>query len=68
MRDGAVTLHGPVHDTSLIPVAERLVHGTEGVVDVEPHLSGADSNPAGTCPTGWPPWARVALRFTSRGG
>ncbi|WP_249400042.1 CBS domain-containing protein [Streptomyces argyrophylli] len=48
--DGIVTLRGPVHDTSLIWVAERLVHGIEGVVGVELQLSGEDSRPVGTCP------------------
>ncbi|GFE19021.1 hypothetical protein Sgleb_70680 [Streptomyces glebosus] len=33
--DGAVTLSGRVRDTSLIPVAARLVRAVEGVVDVE---------------------------------
>ncbi|MGY4970993.1 CBS domain-containing protein [Streptomyces nigrescens] len=33
--DGVVTLSGQVRDTSLIPVAARLVRAVEGVVDVE---------------------------------
>ncbi|MGA5564625.1 CBS domain-containing protein [Streptomyces platensis] len=33
--DGVVTLSGRVRDTSLIPVAARLVRAVEGVVDVE---------------------------------
>ncbi|MEV5875423.1 CBS domain-containing protein [Streptomyces sp. NPDC052101] len=40
VRDGIVTLRGPVHDTSLIWVAERLVRGLEGVVGVETRLIG----------------------------
>ncbi|WP_229882299.1 CBS domain-containing protein [Streptomyces alanosinicus] len=40
VRDGIVTLRGPVHDTSLIWVAERLVRGLEGVVGVETRLGG----------------------------
>ncbi|MEV7687041.1 CBS domain-containing protein [Streptomyces bungoensis] len=41
VRDGVVTLRGPVQDTSLIWVAERLVRAVEGVVGVESRLSGA---------------------------
>lgn len=35
VRDGVVTLVGRVRDTSLVPVAARLVRAVEGVVDVE---------------------------------
>ncbi|WP_256725631.1 CBS domain-containing protein [Streptomyces sp. IMTB 2501] len=42
VRDGIVTLRGPVHDTSLIWVAERLVRGMEGVVGVETRLGGVE--------------------------
>lgn len=35
VRDGMVTLTGRVQDTSLVPVAARLVRAVEGVVDVE---------------------------------
>ncbi|MEW9521709.1 CBS domain-containing protein [Streptomyces tubercidicus] len=35
VADGVVTLSGRVRDTSLIPVAARLVRAVEGVVDVE---------------------------------
>ncbi|MEU1192953.1 CBS domain-containing protein [Streptomyces sp. NPDC005859] len=35
VRDGVVRLVGRVHDTSLIPVAARLVRAVEGVVDVD---------------------------------
>ncbi|MET8453949.1 CBS domain-containing protein [Streptomyces sp. NPDC005209] len=49
VRDGIVTLRGPVHDTSLIWVAEHLVSGLEGVVGVESRLSGEES---------WPPTDR----------
>ncbi|MEV8561348.1 CBS domain-containing protein [Streptomyces sp. NPDC051917] len=45
VRDGVVRLRGPVHDTSLIWVAERLVSGLEGVVGVESRLSGEGSGP-----------------------
>jgi len=34
VRDGVVTLGGRVRDTSLVPVAARLVRSVEGVVDV----------------------------------
>lgn len=35
VRDGVVKLVGQVRDTSLIPVAARLVRAVEGVVDVD---------------------------------
>ncbi|MER6983701.1 CBS domain-containing protein [Streptomyces carpinensis] len=38
VRDGVVTLTGRVRDTSMVPVAARLVRAVEGVVDVECHL------------------------------
>ncbi|MET9450489.1 CBS domain-containing protein [Streptomyces cinerochromogenes] len=50
VRDGIVTLRGPVHDTSLIWVAERLVRGLEGVVGVEPQLGGEEPGPVGPSP------------------
>ena len=34
VQDGVVTLTGRVRDTSLVPVAARLVRAVEGVVDV----------------------------------
>ncbi|MDC2948884.1 CBS domain-containing protein [Streptomyces heilongjiangensis] len=40
VREGVVTLRGHIQDTSLISVAVRLVRAVEGVVDVEPHLTG----------------------------
>ncbi|MGA5359699.1 CBS domain-containing protein [Streptomyces purpurascens] len=43
VRDGVVTLTGRVRDTSLVPVAARLVRSVEGVVDVECHLFGASA-------------------------
>ena len=33
VRDGVVTLAGPLEFRSLIPIAVRLVHGVDGVVD-----------------------------------
>jgi len=45
VRDGAVTLRGQVHDTSLVWVAERLVRAVEGVVAVECRLGGEDADP-----------------------
>ena len=42
VRDGVVTLGGRVHDTSLVPVAARLVRAVEGVVDVQFALDGPD--------------------------
>ncbi|MGW1955867.1 CBS domain-containing protein [Streptomyces sp. NPDC001920] len=35
VRDGIVTLSGRIRDTSLVPVAARLIRAVEGVVDVE---------------------------------
>ncbi|MFE3521035.1 CBS domain-containing protein [Streptomyces sp. NPDC059161] len=40
VHEGVVTLRGHIRDTSLISVAVRLVRAVEGVVDVEPHLTG----------------------------
>ncbi|MCE4946695.1 MULTISPECIES: CBS domain-containing protein [Streptomyces] len=34
VKDGVVTLHGPILDSALLPVAARLVRAVEGVVDV----------------------------------
>ncbi len=45
VRDGIVVLSGPVHDTSLIWVAERLVRGLEGVVGVESRLRAEGPDP-----------------------
>ncbi|MCK8437603.1 CBS domain-containing protein [Streptomyces sp. D2-8] len=41
VRDGVVILTGRIRDTSLVPVAARLVRAVEGVVGVECHLAGA---------------------------
>ncbi|WP_329528703.1 CBS domain-containing protein [Streptomyces sp. NBC_01462] len=40
VQDGVVTLAGRVRDTSLVPVAARLVRAVEGVADVEFELTG----------------------------
>ena len=40
VRDGVVKLAGHLRDTSLVPVAARLVRAVEGVVDVEFELTG----------------------------
>ncbi|MFF2427146.1 CBS domain-containing protein [Streptomyces mirabilis] len=40
VHDGVVTLTGRVRDTSLVPVAARLVRSVEGVVDVEFEVTG----------------------------
>ncbi|MBD9727500.1 CBS domain-containing protein [Streptomyces caniscabiei] len=40
VRDGIVTLSGRIRDTSLVPVAARLIRAVEGVVDVEFDVSG----------------------------
>ncbi|MFE9021421.1 CBS domain-containing protein [Streptomyces sp. NPDC007808] len=46
VRDGIVTLTGRIRDTSLVPVAARLVRAVEGVVDVTFDLSGPDPSVA----------------------
>ncbi|MER5347584.1 CBS domain-containing protein [Streptomyces mirabilis] len=45
VHDGVVTLAGRVRDTSLVPVAARLVRAVEGVVDVEFELTGPARGP-----------------------
>ncbi|WP_037682432.1 CBS domain-containing protein [Streptomyces griseus] len=40
VSDGVVTLTGKIRDTSLVPVAARLIRAVEGVVDVDFDLSG----------------------------
>ncbi|MFI8992577.1 CBS domain-containing protein [Streptomyces sp. NPDC053542] len=40
VNEGVVTLTGQVRDTSLIPIAARLVRAVEGVVDVDSALTG----------------------------
>ncbi|MFF9060971.1 CBS domain-containing protein [Streptomyces sp. NPDC014882] len=52
VRDGVVTLRGRIRDTSLVPVAVRLVRAVEGVVDVEPHLTDRPADPDDTGPDG----------------
>ncbi|ALO92372.1 CBS domain protein [Streptomyces hygroscopicus subsp. limoneus] len=47
VHEGVVTLRGRVRDTSLVPVAARLIRAVEGVVDVEPHLAGESDAPTG---------------------
>ncbi|MEV6408349.1 CBS domain-containing protein [Streptomyces bobili] len=47
VHEGVVTLRGHIRDTSLISVAVRLVRAIEGVVDVEPHLTGESATPPG---------------------
>ncbi|MEU1406747.1 CBS domain-containing protein [Streptomyces sp. NPDC005728] len=47
VHDGVATLTGRVRDTSLVPVAARLVRAVEGVVDVEFDLAqGAGTRPS----------------------
>lgn len=43
VADGVVALGGQVRDTSLIPVAARLIRAVEGVVDVEFDVTGPTS-------------------------
>jgi CBS domain-containing protein len=45
VHEGVVNLTGRVRDTSLVPVAARLVRAVEGVVDVEFELTGPSGQP-----------------------
>jgi CBS domain-containing protein len=45
VRHGVVKLAGRVRDTSLIPIAARLVRAVEGVVDVDFELEGRSDTP-----------------------
>jgi CBS-domain-containing membrane protein len=45
VREGVVTLTGQVPDTSLVPLAERLVRSVEGVVDVRSEVTGPRRRP-----------------------
>ncbi|MFI6493615.1 CBS domain-containing protein [Streptomyces sp. NPDC050564] len=45
VHEGVVTLAGQVRDTSLVPVAARLVRAVEGVVDVDFELTGPARRP-----------------------
>ncbi|WP_055614242.1 CBS domain-containing protein [Streptomyces phaeochromogenes] len=51
VQDGVVKLGGHVRDTSLVPVAARLVRAVEGVVDVEFELAGHGGSPESTTST-----------------
>ncbi|MFA3872617.1 CBS domain-containing protein [Streptomyces sp. MMCC 100] len=46
VHEGVVTLAGRVRDTSVVPLAERLVRSVEGVVDVRCELAGPRHRPA----------------------
>ncbi|MFF5313388.1 CBS domain-containing protein [Streptomyces massasporeus] len=46
VREGVVTLTGRVRDTSVVPLAVRLVRSVEGVVDVRSELTGPPHRPA----------------------
>lgn len=46
VHEGVVTLRGHIQDTSLISVAVRLARAVEGVVDVEPRLTGEPTRTA----------------------
>ncbi|MEV6739729.1 CBS domain-containing protein [Streptomyces sp. NPDC051104] len=43
VAEGVVTLTGKVRDTTMIPMTVRLARAVEGVVDVDCHLSGAET-------------------------
>jgi len=48
VHDGVVTLSGRMRDTSLVPVAARLVRAVEGVVDVEFDLAPREKTSEGS--------------------
>ncbi|MGW7529319.1 CBS domain-containing protein [Streptomyces sp. NPDC054783] len=50
VRDGIVKLSGHARDTSLVPLAARLVRAVEGVVDVEFELTRSAGSTASTTP------------------
>ncbi|MGW0080418.1 CBS domain-containing protein [Streptomyces sp. NPDC003393] len=52
VHEGVVTLRGQVRDTSLVSVAARLARAVEGVVDVEPRLTGGPRSDAPAAPEG----------------
>ena len=43
VAEGVVTLTGKVSDTTMIPMTVRLARAVEGVVDVDCHISGAET-------------------------
>lgn len=45
VHDGVVKLTGRIRDTALVPVAARLAHAVEGVVDVDCALTGRPRHP-----------------------
>ncbi|MFE0130675.1 CBS domain-containing protein [Streptomyces sp. NPDC059037] len=45
VTQGVVTLSGRIHDTSLVPVASRVIRAVEGVVDVEWELDVRGARP-----------------------
>ncbi|MFF5022955.1 CBS domain-containing protein [Streptomyces collinus] len=51
VRDGIVVLRGPVHDTSVIWVAERRVNGLDGVVAVESPIRASPRTASGPVTT-----------------
>ncbi|MFC9164134.1 CBS domain-containing protein [Streptomyces fungicidicus] len=51
VHEGVVTLRGNIRDTSLVPVAVRLIRAVEGVVGVEPQLTGESTPTTGSSDT-----------------
>ncbi|WP_438290509.1 CBS domain-containing protein [Streptomyces sp. HUAS TT7] len=45
VQDGVVTFRGPIRDRNLVPVAARLAHAVEGVVDVRMDLTAPAAPP-----------------------
>ena len=64
VRDGVVKIEGQVERRSLIPVLERLVLSTEGVIAFEPRLSYLTDDTA--APTELPlPWTSIVPKVRS---
>ncbi|QKV98560.1 CBS domain-containing protein [Streptomyces sp. NA02536] len=51
VHEGVVTLRGNIRDASLVPVAVRLIRAVEGVVGVEPQLTGESTPTTGSSDT-----------------
>jgi CBS domain-containing protein len=62
VREGVVRLEGQLERRSLLPVLERLVLSTEGVVAIEAALSWIHDDVASEIPV---PWATIAPRGSS---
>ena len=64
VREGVVTMQGQIERRSLLPIVDRLVSSTEGVVAVDDRLTyAADDTAPGEMPT---PWSVIAPRVGGR--